>query len=80
MRYPAPRMLSTPAAGRGCLLPALRAYALFVLASVAVAVSLGYLAAAHALRRAQRAPGFTTRALNESAGRWTPARLSTHFA
>ena len=48
-------MIPTRAAGRGCLLRALRAYALFVLASVAVTVSLGYLAAAHALRRAERA-------------------------
>ena len=48
-------MTPTPAAGRGCLLRALRAYALFVLATVAVAVSVGYLAAGHAVRRAESA-------------------------
>jgi hypothetical protein len=48
-------MTPTRAAGRGCLLRALRAYALFVLACVAVGVSLGYLAAGRAVRRAERA-------------------------
>lgn len=48
-------MMPTRAAGTGCLLRALRAYALFVLACTAVAVSLGYLAAARAVPRAEKA-------------------------
>jgi hypothetical protein len=48
-------MLPTRAAGAGCLLRALRAYLLFVLACVVVAVGLGYLAAGRAVRRAEQA-------------------------
>ena len=45
-------MATTRAEGRGCLLRALRAYVLFVLACAALAVSFGYLAAARAVRHA----------------------------
>lgn len=48
-------MLPTRADGMGCLLRALRAYVLFVLAGVAVTVAVGYLAAAYAVRRAEKA-------------------------
>ncbi len=63
----------TRAAGAGCLLRALRAYALFILASVAMAETVGYFLAARRVARANEGWARETEPMETFAARFPPA-------